>query len=75
MTLQFGSVLLQLRELVKDLWYRNSAEKSACELGILKTKLELIERYGVPREELQLPRTALPPSDWPAESTDNHGSE
>ena len=50
----FSGSILQLREFVKDFWWRNRAEKDASDLELLAKRLELCERYGLTREELNL---------------------
>lgn len=41
----------QLRELIKDLWYRNRQEKEAGDLEFLKKKIEILGQYSLtPRQ-------------------------
>ncbi len=47
-----GEPLHQLRELVKDLWYRNRQEKERGELEILKEKIELFSNHGLPAQQV-----------------------
>jgi hypothetical protein len=37
----------ELRELVKDLAYRNAAERRACEMILATQRLEVMQRYGL----------------------------
>lgn len=37
----------ELREFVKDLWFRNAQEKERGELELLDTRLEIASKYGL----------------------------
>ena len=47
-----GGIVREIRELIKDLEYRNEQEKEMGQLNILEKKLEIMERYGIPKNEL-----------------------
>ncbi|MGH2506739.1 MAG: hypothetical protein ACRDHZ_04900 [Ktedonobacteraceae bacterium] len=40
-----GEIVKELREFIKDVWYRNSQEKRKGEIEIEKSKLDLVEKY------------------------------
>ncbi|MGH2507413.1 MAG: hypothetical protein ACRDHZ_08440 [Ktedonobacteraceae bacterium] len=40
-----GEIVKELREFIKDLWYRNSQEKRKGEIEIEKSQLDLVEKY------------------------------
>jgi hypothetical protein len=48
-----GEPIKQLRELLKDLFYRNKQEKKRGELAILREQLQLVAQYGLPEPLLQ----------------------
>ena len=63
MTLQgLGEPLLQLRELIKDMWYRNSQERRLGDLAVTEKRIELCER-------LLCLESGVPPSAQPSDST------
>jgi len=50
--IEAGGVVREVRELIKDLTFRNSQEQRLRELEILSKKLDILERLGVPKSEL-----------------------
>jgi hypothetical protein len=47
-----GGIIRELRELIKDKTYRNEQEKELGQLNILEKKLEILGKYGIPKNEL-----------------------
>lgn len=47
-----GKIVKEIREFVKDLWYRNSQEKQKGDIELQKDKLDLIEKYLALRDRL-----------------------
>jgi hypothetical protein len=55
-----AEIMSQLRELIKDLWYRNRVEKEKGELELIEKKMELTKRnLAILDDELMLARKML----------------
>jgi hypothetical protein len=49
-----GEPIAQLRELIKDVWYRNRQERARGELQILREKLELYSQYSLTVQQIDI---------------------
>jgi hypothetical protein len=49
-----GDPLKELRELIKDLWYRNRQERERGNLEILKERLEIASKYNLPPQYVKI---------------------
>lgn len=47
-----GEPLTQLRELIKDLWYRNRQEREQGELELLQRRIEMFSQHGLPPQQV-----------------------
>jgi len=50
--IEAGSAIREIRELIKDIKYRNEHEKKLGELEILEKQIDILEKIGVPQQEL-----------------------
>lgn len=49
-----GEPIRQLRELIKDLWYRNRQEQQRGDLQILREKLEILSDFQLPVQQIDI---------------------
>lgn len=49
----FGGIIRELREAIKDVWYRNRMESAERRLGVIRLKLELARKYQVSVDSLE----------------------
>jgi hypothetical protein len=47
-----GEPIKQLRELIKDLWYRNRQERERGDLELVRQRLEICSEYGLPPQQV-----------------------
>lgn len=51
-SIEAGSVIREIRELVKDIFYRNSQEKRSGELDIFQKQIDVMEQIGFPKHQI-----------------------
>jgi hypothetical protein len=49
-----GEPIKEIRELIKDLWYRNRQERQRGDLEILQQKLALVAENNLPQQQVQV---------------------
>jgi hypothetical protein len=49
-----GEPIREVREFIKDIWYRNRQEREKGDLEILKQKLELVGQGNLPPQQVQV---------------------
>lgn len=55
----FAAVIRELREFVKDVWYRNSAERRMWEIIVAAQSLEVMRSHRLTEEQLRRLLTTL----------------